>query len=43
MKGKPLKADSAPLWMRLGWMAAIWGVSVLMLGAVAWAIRFWLK
>lgn len=42
MKGRPLKADSAPLWQRAGWMAAIWTASVLALGAVAGAIRFWL-
>ena len=34
--------DEAPLWRRLGWMAAIWGMSVAVLGAVAYAIRWWL-
>ncbi|WP_188767898.1 DUF2474 domain-containing protein [Novosphingobium endophyticum] len=43
MKGRPTKADSAPLWKRLAWMAAIWGGSVLALGAVAQTIRFWLE
>ncbi|HKT85651.1 MAG TPA: DUF2474 family protein [Novosphingobium sp.] len=43
MKPPPLEADSAPLWKRLGWMAAIWAVSVLVLGVVAGVIRFWLK
>lgn len=42
MKGRLLRADSAPLWKRLSWMAAIWTGSVLALGAVAGAIRFWL-
>ena len=42
MKGKPLRADSAPLWKRLRWMVAIWAASVLVLGAVAQVIRFWL-
>lgn len=32
-----------PLWKRLGWMAAIWGASVAVLGAVAMVIRFWLS
>lgn len=36
-------ADSAPLWQRLSWMAAIWAASVLALGAVAGVIRLWLK
>ena len=43
MKDEPIKADSAPLWKRMGWMAAIWAGSVLALGLVAQAIRFWLK
>ena len=34
--------DQAPLWKRLGWMAAIWGMSVGVLGIVAYAIRWWL-
>lgn len=34
--------DEGPLWRRLAWMAAIWGISVAALGAVAYAIRFWL-
>ena len=31
-----------PLWRRLGWMAAIWGMSVGTLGIVAYFIRWWL-
>jgi hypothetical protein len=33
----------APLWKRLVWMVAIWGASVVALGAVAVIIRFWLR
>lgn len=33
---------TSPLWKRLLWMAAIWGMSVTVLGAVAWVIRTWL-
>lgn len=29
----------APLWRRLAWFAALWGASVAVLGAVAYAIR----
>jgi hypothetical protein len=32
-----------PLWKRLSWLVAIWGASVLALGAVAGVIRFWLR
>lgn len=35
-------AETAPLWKRLGWMAAIWGTSVAVLGIVAFLIRWWL-
>ncbi len=31
-----------PLWRRIGWMAAIWAMSVAALGAVAWLIRLWI-
>ena len=43
-KGTPtqIEADAAPLWQRLGWLAAIWVGSVAALGAVAWVIRAWL-
>lgn len=33
---------AAPLWKRLAWMAAIWGMSVGVLGIVAFLIRWWL-
>jgi len=38
-----MQADAAPLWKRLGWMAAIWAGSVAALGVVAGLIRWWLK
>ncbi|NCP19012.1 MAG: DUF2474 domain-containing protein [Erythrobacter sp.] len=31
-----------PLWKRLGWMVALWGMSVGVLGVVAFVIRWWL-
>ncbi|MXO89251.1 DUF2474 domain-containing protein [Pontixanthobacter aquaemixtae] len=34
--------STSPLWKRLLWMVAIWGMSVTVLGAVAWVIRTWL-
>ncbi len=34
---------TGPLWRRLGWMAVIWALSILALGAVAGVLRFWLK
>jgi hypothetical protein len=36
-------SGAAPLWKRLAWMVAIWGVSVAALGVVSLALRFWLK
>jgi hypothetical protein len=36
-------AEQRPLWRRLGWMAALWGASVGVLGLVALAIRWWLR
>jgi len=36
--------DSAgPVWKRLAWMAAIWALSVAVLGVVAFTIRLWLR
>ncbi|NIJ24684.1 DUF2474 domain-containing protein [Sphingomonas japonica] len=32
-----------PLSKRLAWMAAIWAMSVAVLGVVAWGIRTWLN
>ena len=46
MKLEPLEgaedAEQQPLWRRLCWMAAIWGISVGILGAVAFIIRLWI-
>jgi hypothetical protein len=33
---------AGPLWKRLAWMAAIWGMSVVALGVVATILRWWL-
>ncbi len=35
--------EPRPLWRRLAWMAGIWAVSVLALGAVSLLLRWWLK
>lgn len=32
-----------PWWKRLGWLVAIWAMSVAALGVVASVIRFWLN
>lgn len=32
-----------PLWKRLAWLAAIWAMSVAVIGAVAWFLRLWIK
>jgi hypothetical protein len=37
------RAEATPLWRRLAWMAAIWAMSVAVLGAVAMVIKAWLK
>ena len=39
----PTAPASGPLWQRLAWMVAIWGLSVAALGVVSLLIRFWLK
>lgn len=42
MRDKKTKAEDAPLWRRLGWMAALWLASVMVVGSVAYLIRWWL-
>jgi hypothetical protein len=37
------RAEAAPLWQRLAWMAAIWAMSVAALGVVAMVLRAWLR
>ncbi len=32
-----------PLWKRIAWLAAIWGMSVLALALVAGLLRLWLR
>ena len=41
--GSGVQDPASPLWKRLGWMALIWLASVSVLGAVAYAIRWWLS
>jgi hypothetical protein len=36
------RAEQAPLWKRLAWMAAIWALSVGTLGIVGLVLRGWL-
>ncbi len=38
----PQKQPERPLWQRLLWMAGIWLASVSVLGAVAYALRWWI-
>jgi len=37
--GPPTRGEVQPLWKRLAWFAALWLVSVLALGVVAFVIR----
>ena len=39
----PDRGDARPLGERLGWMAAIWLISVGVIGVVAYAIRWWIN
>ena len=34
--------EARPLWKHLAWMAAIWAVSVAVLGAFAELLRLWI-
>jgi hypothetical protein len=38
----PDDAPPRPLYVRLGWMLALWAASLLVLTAVAWVLRSWL-
>ena len=42
MLAPPEPGPVRPLWKRLAWMAAIWAMSVAVIGAVAWVLRLWL-
>lgn len=43
MANTPSGADSdSSMLKQLGWMAAIWGMSVAVIGTVAYIIRLWL-
>lgn len=35
--------NAGPWWKRIAWLVAIWAMSLTVLGAVAFVIRFWLK
>lgn len=37
------RGDARPLGERLGWMAALWLISVGVVGVVAYAIRWWIN
>jgi hypothetical protein len=37
-----MAAETTSIWKRLGWMIAIWLVSVAVISLVAAVIRFWL-
>lgn len=39
----PDRGDARPLTQRIGWMVAIWLMSVGLLGVVAYAIRWWIN
>lgn len=39
----PARGDARPLVHKLGWMVAIWLMSVGAIGVVAYAIRWWIN
>ncbi|MFN3818796.1 DUF2474 domain-containing protein [Blastomonas sp.] len=38
----PDRGDARPLTQKIGWMVAIWLMSVGVIGVVAYAIRWWI-
>ena len=42
MRAAESSSDDAPLWKRLAWMAAIWAMSVSVIGLVSLGLRLWL-
>jgi len=39
----PDRGDARPLAHRIGWMIALWGMSVAVVALVAYALRAWLR
>lgn len=39
----PDRGDARPLAHKLGWMAAIWLMSVAFVGVVAYGLRWWIN
>lgn len=39
----PDRGDARPLPQKLGWMVALWLISVGVVGTVAYAIRWWIN
>lgn len=39
----PDRGDARPLVQKIGWMAAIWLMSVGFIGVIAYSIRWWIN